>query len=113
MSGKANAVYRVTVEVAPDAEQAWAEWQTREHIPEVVRQPGFLGATRWKDRERAADGWARYVIHYRVESVATVETYGASAAAKRLREDHTQKFGKSTRITRTVLAEPVFIAPQG
>ncbi|HZJ53937.1 MAG TPA: DUF4286 family protein [Myxococcaceae bacterium] len=112
MSGKANAVYRVTIEVAPDSEQAWVEWQTREHIPEVVRQPGFLGATRWKDQTPAADGWARYVIHYRVESVAAFEAYRASAAAAHLREDHTRKFGKVTRITRTVLAEPVFIAPQ-
>lgn len=111
MSGRANAVYRVTLEVAPEAEQAWLEWQTREHLPDVLRQPGFLGATRWKDQERAPDGWARYVMHYRARSVADIEAYRASATGARLRDEHTRRFGKVTRVTRSVLAEPVFIAP--
>ncbi len=111
MSGKAGAVYRVTIEVAPTSEQAWFEWQTKEHVPEVLRQPGFLGATCWKDRERASDGWARYVLHYRAESVATIEAYRASPKAAHLRDDHAKKFGDVTRITRSVLADPVFIAP--
>ena len=111
MSGKANAVYRVTIEVAPGSEQAWVTWQTKEHIPEVLREPGFLGATFWKDTERAADGWARYVVHYRAESVAAVEAYGRSEAAARLRGDHARRFGTVTRASRSVLAEPVFIPP--
>ncbi len=112
MSGKAGAVYRVTVEVAPGSEDAWARWQTEDHIPQVVAQPGFLGATLWRDVERTADGWARFVVHYRAESLASIEAYRASPAAKHLREDHTKKYGTVTRITRSVLGSPVFIPPR-
>lgn len=112
MSGKAGAVYRVTVEVAPDAEQAWVRYLTAEHMPDVVEQPGFLGATRWKEQDRAPDGWARYVLHYRVESVAVIEAYRVSPAAAHLREDHARRFGSLTRVSRTVLSEPVFVGPR-
>ena len=113
MSGKSKAVYRVTVEIAPESEQAWVRWQTDEHIPAVVEQPGFLGATLWKDRERAADGWARYVIHYRSESLAAIEAYQRSAETAGLRDDYLARFGKVTRLERAVLAEPIFVGPQG
>jgi antibiotic biosynthesis monooxygenase (ABM) superfamily enzyme len=112
VSGRSNAVYRVTVEIAPESEQAWVRWQTDEHIPAVVKQPGFLGATLWKDRERAADGWARYVIHYRSQGLAAIEAYRASPEAAHLRDDHTKKYGTVTRIIRSVLADPVFIGAE-
>ncbi len=112
MSGRANAVYRVTIEVAPEAEQAWAGWHAAEHMPDVLRQPGFLGATRWKDRERSADGWARYVAHYRAESVAAIEAYQSSAEAVRIRDAHTARYGTVTRLTRSLLAEPIFVGPE-
>ena len=112
MSGRANAVYRVTVEVAPEAEAAWAQWMAQEHIPAVVRVGRFLGATRWKDQARAADGWSRYVLHYRAAGPAAIEAYQRSAETARLRDDYLARFGKVTRIERTVLGEPVFIGPQ-
>ena len=113
MSGRANAVYRVTVEVAPEAEAAWAQWMAREHIPAVVRVGRFLGATRWKDQARAADGWSRYVLHYRAEGPAAIEAYQRSAETAGLREDYLALFVKVTRVERTVLGEPLFIGPQG
>ncbi|HUM12411.1 MAG TPA: DUF4286 family protein [Myxococcaceae bacterium] len=113
MSGRANAVYRVTIEVAPAVEQAWAQWHAAEHVTAVLRQPGFLGATRWKDLARAADGWVRYVVHYRAASVAAIEAYRSSVEAARLRDDHDARYGKVTRIDRSVMAEPIFVAPPG
>jgi heme-degrading monooxygenase HmoA len=112
VSGRANAVYRVAIEVAPEVEQAWAHWHAAEHMPEVLRQPGFLGATRWKDQERSGDGWARYVVHYRAESVAAIEAYQSSAESTRIRDDHTARYGKVTRLTRSVLAAPLFVGPE-
>ncbi len=111
MSGRAGAVYRVTVEVAPDAEKAWSQWMTQDHVPAVIRAGNFLGVTRWKDQEPAADGWARYVLHYRAESLAVIDAYKASPATVALRDDYLARFGKVTRITRSVLADPVFISP--
>ena len=113
MSGRANAVYRVTIEVAPAVEQAWAQWRAADHLPAVLRQPGFLGATRWKDQARAADGWVRYVVHYRAATVAAIEAYRSSPEAARLRDDHDTRYGKVTRIDRAILAEPIFVGPQG
>ena len=112
MSGRSYAVYRVTIEVAPDAEQAWRKWMDEEHIPAVLRVGKFLGVTRWEDREHAADGWARYVMHYRAESVAEIEAYQRSPATTGLRDDYTARFGKVTRLARSVLAEPTFIGPR-
>ena len=112
MSGRANAVYRVSIEVAPVIEETWARWHGAEHMTEVVRQPGFLGATRWKEAERAADGWVRYVVHYRAESVAAIEAYRSSPQAARLRDDHTARYGNVTRLTRAVLADPIFVGPE-
>jgi hypothetical protein len=112
VSGRSNAVYRVTVEVAPDAEEAWRKWMDEEHVPAVLPVGKFLGVTRWKDRERAADGWARYVMHYRAESVAAIEAYQRSPEATGLRDDHAARFGKVTRVSRSVLADPTFIGPR-
>jgi hypothetical protein len=102
----------VTVEVAPQGENAWAQWMVQEHIPAVVRAGKFLGVTRWKDQESAADGWARYVLHYRAESVAAIDAYKTSPATKELRDDYLTRFGKVTRIERSVLADPVFTSPK-
>ena len=113
MSGRASAVYRVTVEVAPEAEKAWKQWMDEEHVPAVLRLGRFLGLTRWKDQEKAADGWARYVLHYRAESVAVIEAYQRSPETGGLRDDYLGRFGKVTRLSRSVLAEPTFVSPPG
>jgi hypothetical protein len=112
VSGRAGAVYRVTVEVAPQAEKAWAQWMGQEHIPAVIQAGKFLGVTRWKDQEPAADGWARYVLHYRAASVAVIDAYRSSPATKALRDDYLTRFGKLTRIERSVLVDPVFTSPE-
>jgi hypothetical protein len=112
VSGRAGAVYRVTVEVAPEAEKAWAQWMFEEHIPAVIRAGRFLGVTRWKDQARAADGWVRYVIHYRAETTAAIEAYQRSPETPRLRDDYLSRFGKVTRIERSVLGDPVFTGPR-
>jgi hypothetical protein len=111
VSGRAGAVYRVTVEVAPEAEKAWAEWMVGEHIPAVIRVGRFLGVTRWKDQARTAEGWARYVIHYRAETAAAIEAYQRAPETAGLRDDHLARFGKVTRIERSVLVEPIFVGP--
>ena len=112
MSGRAGAVYRVTVEVAPEAEQAWARWMEEEHVPDVIRVGRFLGVTRWKDQEPAPDGWARYVLHYRAESAAVIDAYRSSPQAVPLRDDYLARFGRLTRVERSVLVDPVFIGPR-
>jgi heme-degrading monooxygenase HmoA len=112
-AARPEAIYRVTVEVAPEVAAEWARWQAEGHIPEVASQPGFIGATLWRDSEPAADGWVRYVVHYEAESAAAIEAYRRSEAAVRLRGDHEKRYGAVTRITRTVLSALVSTARRG
>jgi hypothetical protein len=99
------AQYAVSLEVAPEAEEAWLRWMEDTHVPEVLSEPGFLRARLWKDTARAADGWARYVCQYELTGHDAVERYIASDAAKRLRADGQARFGTVMRISRAILTE--------
>jgi hypothetical protein len=99
------ALYAVTIEVSPGSEAAWNEWLDQVHIPEVLREPGFLSCRKWRDTATAEDGWVRYVCHYELTGTDAVERYFASDAAKRLRADSDMKFGYVTRLRRQVYSE--------
>lgn len=99
------ALYLVTIEVSPGSEAEWNTWHEQLHIPQVLRQPGFLSCRKWRDTATAEDGWVRYVCHYELTEVDAVERYAASEAAKRLRADSDLKFGYVTRVRRQVYTE--------
>jgi quinol monooxygenase YgiN len=99
------ALYAVTVEMAPDSEPACLQWLQKLHIPEVLREPGFLRCRLWKDTAPAQDGWARYVVHYELTSQDAVEQYLNGEAVKRLRADGVARFGSAMRATRATLTE--------
>jgi hypothetical protein len=99
------ALYVVTIEVAPGSEAAWNTWHEQVHIPEVLREPGFLACRKWRDTAPAEEGWARYVCTYELSGLEAVERYAASDAAKRLRAESDLKFGYVTRLRRQVLGE--------
>ncbi len=98
-----TALYHLVIEVEPGAEDAWNRWHEDVHIPEVLREPGFLTCEKWKDTEKAPDGWARYLCSYTMTGLDAVRAYTASDAAKRLRADSLSRFGTVTRISRQVL----------
>jgi hypothetical protein len=99
------ALYLVTIEVSPSAEAAWNEWHEKVHLPEVMRQPGFLSCRKWRDTANAEDGWPRYICHYELSSADAVERYAASDAAKHLRAESDKHFGYVTRHRRQVYTE--------
>jgi hypothetical protein len=99
----ASALYCVTIEVDPAAVDEWNRWYTEHHVPDVLAQPGFLGAQRYADEALAKDGWKRFVSMYEVESPRALEEYLAGDAVTRLRADHVERFGKVTRLSRQVL----------
>jgi antibiotic biosynthesis monooxygenase (ABM) superfamily enzyme len=101
------ALYVVTIEVSPGSEAAWNQWHEQTHVPEVLRQPGFLSCRKWRDTANAEDGWVRYVCHYELTGTDAAERYAASDAAKRLRADSDLKFGYVTRLRRQVFSEVV------
>lgn len=99
------ALYVVNLEVAPDAEPAWLQWMKELHVPEVLREPGFLRCRLWKDAARAQDGWVRYVAQYELTGPEAVEHYLQGEVVKRLRADGLARFGTTMRATRSTLTE--------
>jgi hypothetical protein len=96
-------LYCVVVDVSPEAEAEWAEWNARHHVPQVLAEPGFLRATRYRaDTEPGA--WPRYVIAYELASREALDGYLGGQALVRLRADHSRRFGAVTRLSRLVLA---------
>ncbi len=96
-----NTLYAVKVEVDPIDEQVWDEWNTKQHIPDVLMQPGFIRATKYK--LDAQTEWPQYLIIYELDSRAALDNYLKGDAVIRLRADHYQRFGSSTRLSRMLL----------
>ena len=95
--------YVVRVEVSPDSERAWNDWNTARHIPEVLAEPGFVRATKWRAEGAAKDGWVEYWIQYELESREALEAYLTGDAVKRLRNDQLARFGPGVRLSRAIL----------
>jgi hypothetical protein len=95
-------LYGVMVEVDPDQELAWNDWHTREHMPELLAQPGFVRATKYR-LNIINDGWPQFLTLYEVDSREALEAYLASEVVTRLRAEHYTHFGSSTRISRVIL----------
>ncbi|HSP79612.1 MAG TPA: DUF4286 family protein [Myxococcaceae bacterium] len=102
-----SALYAVTVEMSPAVEATWVQWMESTRIPEMLREPGFIGARLWKETVGAEDGWVRYVCHFELEELEAVERYVHSEAAQRMRAEGQQRFGKELRISRSVFTEIV------
>ncbi|MDX2083997.1 MAG: DUF4286 family protein [Candidatus Melainabacteria bacterium] len=101
VSAEAVAVtYEVCVQVQPQAVQDWLNWMRSTHIPDVVAQEGFWGAT-IEQRIDPADDTPTFVIRYRVASEAALERYQAGPAT-RLQQSHREHFGTVAHATRRV-----------
>ncbi len=97
-------VYLVKVEVAPGAERAWDDWNTRHHLPEVLAEPGFVRAAKYRlEGGTAPDGWIAYWILYETVSREALEAYLSGEAVKRLRADQATRFGSVIRLSRAIL----------
>lgn len=97
-------LYVVRVLVEPDVEREWDVWYANSHVPEVLRQPGFLKATKFR---RAEDGGRpEYWTFFEMRSLRDFKEYTASEARKKLRAEYDAKFGKTTKLERFLLVEP-------
>lgn len=79
----APAVYIVRFWIKPGHERAVLDWLDGGHIADVVKQPGFRYARRFKLEEPDQDGWPAYAMIYGVESLAALKEYFESEATKR------------------------------
>lgn len=85
-------------------------WHMNSHIPEVLKQPAFLRATRYR-RVDSGDDRPEYWTVYEMRDMNALEDYNTSEVAKRLRAEHDSKFGASTKLERFVLMKN-FAKPQ-
>ncbi len=99
-----NLLYMVRSIVNPSVERAWDKWHSDSHIPDVLKQPGFLKATKLR-RSESPSSDPEYWTIYEMTSLEAFQRYNSSDAAKRLREDHKERFGGSTKLERFVLVK--------
>lgn len=95
-------LYAVLAEVDPKEESAWNDWHTRQHIPDLLAQPGFVRATKYKLDTSNGD-WSQYLVFYEVASREALDVYLHGEAVTRLRADHYARFGHCTRLSRMIL----------
>lgn len=99
-------LYIVKSTVDPQVEDEWSMWHTNSHVPDVLEEPGFLKATKFREAEPAGDKPVYWTI-YEMRSMKAFQDYRASEAAKRLRSEHDVKFGGSTKLERFLLVKTV------
>ena len=77
--------------ITPDREQAYNDWYHRQHIPDVLKFPGAVGARRY--RATQPEDRFQYVTVYEFESEATLERFLASEHFAFLRREYDAHFG--------------------
>jgi hypothetical protein len=97
-----SVIYAIKIEVDPNDETTWNEWYTARHMPDLVAQPGFVRATKYKIDSPPGE-WSQYLAFYEVESREALEAYLRGEAVTELRADHYARFGTCTRLSRMVL----------
>jgi hypothetical protein len=95
-------IYRVTIDVDGAVADEWLAWMREVHVPDVLREPGFVQAVIARERKSEGGADARFVIDYAVESAEALERYFAGAAA-RIRAEHEARYGGRARAARQVL----------
>ena len=98
---KETVLYIVRSFVDGKVEKQWDVWHSKQHVPEVLKQPGFLGASKYRDARSNGEYWTLYEL----ESLEAFEKYDKGQEAKRLRADHHARYGGSTRTERFVLVK--------
>lgn len=79
---EANTVYMVRFWIKPGGEDKVLDWLDNGHIADVVSQPGFLWARRYRLEGEDADGWAAHAMIYGLESMDHLHAYFESDAAR-------------------------------
>ena len=101
--------YGVMVEVDPKEEATWNEWHTRQHIPEVLAEPGFVRATKYLLDTSNSD-WHQYLTVYELTSREALDAYLQGEAVTRLRADHYTHYGHCTRLSRMILTPTAVVS---
>jgi hypothetical protein len=94
--------YNITIKVDPAVEKEWVEWQTREHIPEVMSTGLFTEFRFYKLLEQDENEGITYVVQFFSTSVENYNTY-INQFAPKLREKAFTKWKQKFIALRTVM----------
>ena len=97
-------LYVVKSIVKPEVEREWDKWHSDSYVPDVLKQPGFLKATKLH-RSDSVDSDPEYWTIYEMTSLEAFQSYNNSEAARRLRDDHKERWGSLTKLERFVLVK--------
>lgn len=87
---EAPAIYMVKFWVKPGGEKKVFDWLDGGHLQDVVAQPGFLWARRYKLVEPDKEGWPAHAMLYGVTSLDALFAYFKSEATQRYAEERVQ-----------------------
>lgn len=65
MEAKSNVVYFAKAEAEPEYEEELSRWYNEEHIPLLMKVPGYLGAKRYV----AVEGGPKFLTFWEIESI--------------------------------------------
>ncbi len=99
-----SVLYIVKSLVDLKSEKEWDKWHSKQHIPDVVKQPGFLKASKFRTSSTEGQS-AEYWTIYELENMGAFERYDKSKVAEELRADHRSRFGAVTKTERFVLVK--------
>lgn len=95
-------LYIVDLEVDASIDATYMAW-LREHVEEILRLPGFIGAEIFMRLEPpSAPGCRGYSVHYRLRDRVAFDRYLAEHAP-RMREAGQRRFGDRFRASRGLL----------
>jgi antibiotic biosynthesis monooxygenase (ABM) superfamily enzyme len=80
-------LYMVRVWVAPDGGERYLRWLEEKHMAEVIREPGFLWASKYALEQTDDKGWRSYLLLYGLETRAALDAYLDSDSRKRFWEE--------------------------
>lgn len=97
-------VYNITIKILPEIEEAWLQWQRREHIPEVMATGYFTGFRFFKLLEQDEEDGRTYVVQFLAEDKEKYQQYIDNCAGA-LRQKTFDRWGNRFIAFRTLLQE--------
>lgn len=87
----ATALFTVKATITPDREKAFNEWYNQEHVPDVLRYKGVVGARRYK--ATVPEDRFQYLAVYEFASEEILNEFLKSDFLKSLKKEYDAHFG--------------------
>lgn len=95
-------VYNITIQIIPDIEAAWLQWQRQEHIPAIMNLGLFSDYKMFKLLEQDDTDGITYVVQFFAPSIDQYQHYMKVHAAA-IQQQSLDKWGNRYIAFRTVM----------